>query len=302
MADTSSSATAAPQRILVALATGKQGSAVVRALAAHNSAEHTRFAVLGCTRDASSAKASALAALPGVTLLETPYDAAALFAKAQQHGQRLDGVFSVQLSADTTFEAEVALGCAMADEAAKAHVGLFVYASVQRGDVDKTDIVHFESKRAIEQYIADKHPTLPCAILRPVFFADNLGDYGYSSKLFAAALNACVKRPLQLVACRDIGIVAAKAFAAPQEWHGKTLALAGDELSVKEMAEQFKRVKGTALPSTNSFLGLALVKSVAPLRTMFNFFNDPGFSADIAKCKEVHPEMWTWREYVEHAW
>jgi hypothetical protein len=33
---------------------------------------------------------------------------------------------------------------------------------------------------------------------------------------------------------------------------------------------QFKQVKGTALPSTNSFLGLALVKSVAPLRTMFN--------------------------------
>jgi uncharacterized protein YbjT (DUF2867 family) len=42
------------------------------------------------------------------------------------------------------------------------------------------------------------------------------------------------------VACRDIGIVAAKAFAAPQEWHGKTLALAGDELSVKEMAEQVR--------------------------------------------------------------
>lgn len=161
----------------------------MRALAAYNSAEHTRFAILGCTRDASSAKAAALAALPGVTLLETPYEAAALFAKAQQHGQRIDGVFSVQLSADTTFEAEVALGCAMADEAAKAHVGLFVYASVQRGDVDKTgasvcqcavrrllidpmlDIVHFESKRAIEQYIADKHPALPCAILRPVFFA-----------------------------------------------------------------------------------------------------------------------------------
>lgn len=164
-AASSSGSAAAPQCILVTLATGKQGSAVVRALAAHNSAEHTRFAVLACTRDAASAKAAALAALPGVALLQTPYDAAAVFAAAQQHAggaARIDGVFSVQLSADTTFDAEVALGCAMADEAAKARVGLFVYASVQRGDVDKTGAL--ERASLLERRVLSRACARHCAL------------------------------------------------------------------------------------------------------------------------------------------
>lgn len=315
--------TSSARVVLVTLSTGKQGSAVVRALAALNEAHaassdtaELKYLILACTRDASSdnAKAVELGGLKGVHMLQTPYRPSEIFERADeylvQHGRtdkKISAVFSVQQGLDNKeggLQMEVEQGKKMADEAARREtaVDLFVYSSVDFGGINPTPCDHFESKRSIEEYIQSTHPQLPLTILRPVFFADNIADYGYSGKLFVAALNGCVKDKLQMITCKDIGIFASKAIEDPSAWKGRTLSLAGDYLSPKEMANQFKEVKGSNLPATSSLLGFGLVKSVPPLRVMFNFFNDPGFKADIEKCRSIHPTLQSWKDYVADKW
>ncbi|CEH12855.1 hypothetical protein CBOM_00814 [Ceraceosorus bombacis] len=247
-------------------------------------------------------------------MLETPYRPAEIFKRADEllekeasEQRKISAVFSVQQGLDNKeggLQMEMEQGKGMADEASKRaqSVDLFVYSSVDFGGINPTPCDHFESKRTIEDYIKSAHPDLPLTILRPVFFADNIADYGYSGKLFVAALNGCVKDKLQMIACKDIGIFASKAIEDPSGWKGRTLSLAGDYLSPKEMANQFKEVKGSALPATSSLLGFGLVKSVPPLRVMFNFFNDPGFKADIEECRSIHPGLQSWKDYVQDKW
>lgn len=125
------------KRIVVTLGTGKQGSAVVRALAALNTPV-VKYTILLVTRDASGEKAVELAQLPGVELLESRYEPSEIIAKAREGGD-VYGVFSVQQSMDNKeggVEREKEQGKDLSDEAAKAGVKHFVYTSVDFGGPD----------------------------------------------------------------------------------------------------------------------------------------------------------------------
>ena len=49
---------------------------------------------------------------------------------------------------------------------------------------------------------------------------------------------------LQMIASDDIGAFAALAFARPQEFIGKALEIAGDSLTMPQVADAFTRVTG----------------------------------------------------------
>ncbi|EJD35648.1 NAD(P)-binding protein [Auricularia subglabra TFB-10046 SS5] len=290
------------QRILVTGATGKQGGATVRALVRANGASATGplFEVLALTRNTESPAAQKLASLANVALVKGDLDnPAAIFKTA---GGNIHGVFSVQVAIGSGASAasEERQGKALADAAERAGVRHFVYTSVDFGELTgKTGIPHFDSKRRVEEHIRGKG-NLPFTILRPVCFMDGFFDPSFST-VFATLVKTKI-RPhvkLQLIDSPDIGEFAAIAFQRPEDWVGKTLSIAGDELTYAEIARTFQEVTGRPPKTTLGLLASGINLMVKELRTMFAFFDKHGYKADIARCREIHPGLKTFRECVE---
>jgi len=298
------------KRILVTLATGKQGSGVVRALAAANSGAGSpsstdiHWIILAVTRNANSSKAKQLGSLPGVKFIEgTLSDPEALFDESRTGGL-VYGVFSAQQGVDNPdggVKGEVMQGKALADAAVKAGVQHFVYSGTDFGGVANTNVPQFESKRVIEDYITATYPSLSLTILRPATFMENFDDDNmkpFAGKLVATLITR-VTIPMQLIACSDIGAFAALAFQDPEKYNGQIISLAGDALTGKQILDQYKEVIGKPMPQTPSFLAVLSCLAVKELRAMFAFFNKVGYAADITDVRRQYPEVMTFRKWLE---
>ena len=319
----------ASKYILVTNATGKQGGAVIDALA-----KNPAFTLLAQTRNTTSASAQKVAAKgANIKLIEgTLDDIPALFKTAQDasNGNGIWGVYSVQISVgkNVTHEGEIRQGKAMVDEAVKAGVKHFVYSSVERGGDEKswenpTPVEHFESKHQIEQHLKGNAGQMGWTILRPgksprtsfcvisvifsecwlrcdrlVAFMDNLAP-GFPTRVFLAALRDTLgpAKPLQWIAVKDIGVFASKAFLSPQEYNHRAIGLAGDELTVDQLAEVFEKETGGKLEGTWWALGATLKYMVADMGKMVDWFGAEGYGADVqARRKEYEGlmDLGTW--------
>lgn len=216
--------------ILVSGATGQQGGAVARHLLLRG------FRVRALTRRANQDSARALAA-QGAEIIEGEFEDPASLARGLDGA---DAAFSVQ-TFRAGLDAEVRGGKAFADAAKIAGVKHFVYSSV--GGADRgTGIPHFESKWQIEQHV--REIGLPATILRPVFFMENW-NFGRQAILSGQLLQPLSPHTqLQQIATDDIGRIAAIAFSAPEHWIGRAVEIAGDELSMLQVAATFSAVLG----------------------------------------------------------
>ena len=292
--------------ILVTTATGKQGSAAIRALLKLPTPPST---ILAVTRSASSAGAQKLASSsPSIKLVEGSLkNVPAVFdAAAKVSPQPIWGVYSIQLPQGMDISDEEIQGKSLIDEALSRGAKHFVYSSVDRGGNERswsnpTDIPHFRTKHNIELYLREKAKgsNMSWTILRPVAFMDNLAP-GLQSRVFLAALKSTLKpgQPLQWIACRDIGVFAAKAFEKPEEYAGKAIGLAGDELTVEQTSEAFKDATGEAVTPTWAVLGSALKLVSAELRTMINWFGSEGYGAEIEAVRKMHPGLLDLRTWI----
>ena len=108
-----------------------------------SSSSSSQFTILALTRSKSSPPAVALAAMPGVTVLEGDLDHPAEIFEAALRGGPLDGVFSVQvrIRADPklAMEMEVRQGSQLADWAATLGAHL-VFSGTDFLDMDDTGI------------------------------------------------------------------------------------------------------------------------------------------------------------------
>jgi uncharacterized protein YbjT (DUF2867 family) len=272
--------------IAVTGATGQQGGAVARKLLADG------WKVRALTRDVNKPAAQALAEA-GAELFVGDMDSRADLEAVFQGAY---GVFSVQnfWLPNVGFEGEIQQGKNVADAAKAAGVQHLVYSSVgsaHRGMGQK----HFESKWIIEQYIHTLD--IPYTILRPVFFMDN---HNWSrAYILSGTFTGMGLRPekgVQSIAVEDIGTFAALAFANPGEFLGRTIELAGDELTEAQTAEVFSKVIGRPVTLTAPAGGgwASPEESAA----MFNFFNGEGYDADIASLRKIHPGLLTLEQYL----
>ncbi|KAJ7183418.1 hypothetical protein C8R46DRAFT_1066949 [Mycena filopes] len=298
--------------ILVMLATGKQGTGVVRALAQVNEAASPApppWTILAQTRDIAAPKSVALAGLRGVQLLQGTADAPeALFAAAAP--QHVDAVYSVQLGLDNLrgLTGELAEARALADAAAAHGVGHFVYAGANFGGVadNRTGVPHFDTKRVAEEYLKSAHPSMPTTILRPVTFMDQLiqGDPASLVSRLTKIMFLCQLKPttrLQFVAASDMGAVAAIALQNPEEYAGRVIDLVGDALTPKDLEEGWREVLGVEMRPDlmgGSALSWAVKSATKDLRLMFKFFNDVGYNADIPAVRKIHPEIKDWKTFL----
>lgn len=266
--------------IAVTGATGQQGGAVARRLLAEG------WRVRALTRDVNKPAAQELKAL-GAELVAGDMDNAAELKTAFKGAY---GVFSVQNFWLPTvgYEGEIRQGKAVADAARAAGVKHLVYSSVgaaHRGMGQK----HFESKWIIEQYIQSLD--MPYTILRPVAFMENYNwSRAYILNGIFQGFGLRPEKSLQIVATDDIGVFAELAFANPEQFIGKTIELAGDELTEFQIAGVFTKVIGRPVQVAASQMPEGATPTEEQI-AMFNFFNGEGYAADIPALRKLHPGL-----------
>ncbi|KAK3348736.1 hypothetical protein B0T25DRAFT_546404 [Lasiosphaeria hispida] len=201
---------------------------------------------------------------------------------------------------------ELGQGKALIDSSIKSGVKFFVYTSVDRGGESSsnnpTDIPHFISKHTIEQHLIEStqkaENKMEWAILRPVAFMENFTD-DFLGRVFVTSWKLVIKsKPLQLIATSDIGFFGAKAFLNPEQYKGRAISLAGDELTFNQLAVVVKRQTGRELQFTFKFVCLLIMWMIKDLGLMYKWFHDVGYGADIAELKEVHPDLMDFSDWL----
>jgi uncharacterized protein YbjT (DUF2867 family) len=273
--------------IAVTGATGLQGGKVARRLLAQG------WKVRALTRDVNKPAAKELAAA-GAEIVPGNMDKRAELDGALKGAY---GVFSVQnfWLPSVGYNSEILQGKTVADAARGAGVKHLVYSSVgaaHRGMGQK----HFESKWVIEQYIHSLD--IPYTILRPVAFMENYNrarPYILSGTFQGRGLPP--GKTMQLIATDDIGVFAEMAFAQPDQFLGKTIELAGDELTEEQIAAVFTKVIGRPVKLVTG-QNSSMTMTEDEQKAMSNFYNGVGYDADIAALRKMYPGLQTLEQFL----
>ncbi len=274
--------------ILVSGATGHQGGAVLRHL------REKHFPVRALTRDANSPNVRTLMT-PGVEPVSADLDDPASLGRALED---VYGVYSVQPFTDD-METEVRQGNNLVDAANRSEVSHFVYSSVVAADAG-TGIPHFESKGKIEEHL--RNTGTPYTIFRPVSFMENW--LGSKDQLEAGTLSLPLKPEtrLQMVAVDDIGAFVAKAFEHSGQWNGKTYELAGDELSMQEIAQALGSAVGRAVNYVQMPWDEFEKIAGHEMTLMYRWFDQSGYHVNIDAVREEYPPLLTFEHWLARNW
>ncbi len=275
------------QLIVVTGAAGNQGGATARHLLSKG------WRVRALTRDVNKPAAQALAAA-GAEPFRADHDDRASLDAAFKGAY---GVFSVQnyWLPNVGAEGEVRQGKAIADTARAAGVQHFVYSSVgaaHRG----LGQAHFASKHEIEQHIQSLD--LPYTILRPVAFMEN---YNWTRPHITngtfTGFGLRLEKGLQLIAVDDIGGFATLAFENRSDYLGRTIELAGDELTEPQIAEALTKVIGRPV----KLAAPQMPEGASPSEEQIagaRFFNGEGYDADIPALRKTYPSLKTFEQWL----
>jgi uncharacterized protein YbjT (DUF2867 family) len=264
--------------ILITGATGNQGGAAARCLLAAG------WRLRALVRDPQKPAAQQLAAR-GIEVVRGDLNDRPSIDAAVAGAY---GAYSVQHFMGKGAD-EVGQGKRLADAAKAAGVAHFVYSSgaaTERG----VPFAHFRSKWEIEQHIQSLG--LACTVLRPTYFMECLTD----KKMYPAIAWGVLRdilgtgTRLQMIACDDIGVFVAKAFADPQGFIGRSIELAGDEVSYADALEAFKATMGKK-PFHFPFSMAVMRKLNKDVHGMFEWFRESRYRADIPALRAEHPGL-----------
>lgn len=208
---------------------------------------------------------------------------------------------------------EEAHGKALINAALKNGVSHFVYTSADRGpdsDNTPTPVPHFITKHNIEQHLFAKTQgtNMTWTVLRPVAFFDNLTP-DFFGKVFTTSFRMRLgekAKKLQMIATSDVGFFGAQAFLRVEsvEYRNKSMSLAGDELTFRELKAIFEKRTGETLPMTYDFLAGLIQWMSKDFGYMMKWMRTDGFGADIASVRKTRPDIKdfaTWLD-TESAW
>jgi uncharacterized protein YbjT (DUF2867 family) len=273
--------------ILVIGATGNQGGSVLEALL-----QRTKFTVRAFVRpeDTKSPRVESLRQ-KGIEIAEGDLDDSQSLEQAMTG---VYGVFSVLNFRNGGVEVEEERGKRIADIAKRAGVRHFIYSSV--GGADRNSgVPHFESKWHVEQHI--RAIGLPYSIVRPTSFMTNLMESSATMRFFALSMfrGMASDKPSQMVAVEDIGKWVAHMFLHPQQYLGKAVEIAGDQVTFGQMVKAYqavygKKPKSIKLPSKLFSRGDA--------GKMIIWLDKYGYRADIAAVRKEVPDILTFEQFL----
>jgi len=278
--------------IAVTGASGQQGGAVARHLLAQG------WKVRALTRDPDKPAAQALAAA-GAELVQADNDDRASLERAMQGAYGAFGVQNFWLPG-VGKEGEIRQGKNAADAAKAAGIQHFVYSSVGSAHRGMGQ-AHFESKWEIEQYI--QALGLAYTILRPVLFMDNYNwqRAAITNGIFTS-MGLRPDKGIQMISADDIGAFAALIYSDPQHFLGKTIELAGEELTEPQIAATMTKVIGRLV----NVIQPRMPEGFEPTpeqAAMVRFFSGQGYAADIPALRRIYPELRTLEQWLrENGW
>jgi uncharacterized protein YbjT (DUF2867 family) len=256
--------------VLVTGATGQQGGAVARELIAHG------YAVRAMTRNPKGDKAQTLAKL-GATVVQGDLEDTDSLKRALQGAW---GAFALQNTWEAGVEKEEQQGKRFAELARQAGIQHLVYSSVGSAHRN-TGIPHFDNKWRVEETIRKLgFPTH--TILRPVFFMENWISPWFKPGIDSGQLAVGIKPDtvLQMIAVADIGRYGRYAFDYAQQLNGKALDIAGDALTMPQVAKLISEAAGR--PITFVSVPIEEVRKFSgDFATMLEWFDRVGYDADI---------------------
>jgi uncharacterized protein YbjT (DUF2867 family) len=277
--------------ILVTGATGTQGGAVVRALLEKG------FPVRAMTRSPDSERAKAISE-PGVEVVQGDFD------DIESLDRALDGVygaFSVQQWRNIGTDAEIRQGSDFADAAKRAGVTHFVYTS-NGASIEIIGIPHFDSKYTIEQHI--RSIGIPYTIIGPRAFMSNV-ERDYADSIESGVIEGIMTPDsmIQYIAPRDIGRFAALAFEDPEEWIGKRIEIAGDEISYLDLAALLSGITGKNISYTQTPREVVVERTPPESMRGLEWRMTSTYRVDIEALRDQHPWMMTLEQYLrEQEW
>lgn len=271
--------------VLVFGATGKQGGAVAAALRADG------WSVRAFVRSTTSEKAKRLASA-GVDVFAGEFSDIASIQKAMAG---VDGVFSMQPNSGSagsgiTDAEEVRFGKSVADIAAQSGVRHLVYSSASIISRGKTGLANLDTKIEIEDHI--RSLDLTSTILRPGTFMDLFTFPGMGLEQGQFSFFVHPEQDFQAIAVDDIGKIAAKVFSNSELYAGRTIEIAGDELTGLELAEALSAAANR--PIVYHRFSDALLASNNFLARNAKLFEEGRASrtADITALKREFGELW----------
>jgi len=158
-------------------------------------------------------------------------------------------------------------------------------------------VAHFVDKQKVENRILQLG--IPATILRPVAYMDALAN-PRALRLVLGLLKTFMPpdKKFQMIALEDIGAFAAQVFSKPEYYIGKSLELAGDEMTVPEFEDTIKYVTGREVKyfTIPKFIIHVLPKIA---REMIQFYAKDGWKANIGALRKLHPELLTFKAWLE---
>jgi len=305
---------AIPRLITVVGATGAQGGGLVRAILDDPDGG---FRVRAITRDPTSDKAKALAAL-GADVVQADLDDARSLKKA------FDGAWGAYCVTNYwehySPEKEITQAQHLAEAAFHADVEHVIWSTLEDTrlavplDDDRMPtlmgqykVPHFDAKGYANSEFTERD--VPTTFLLTSFYWDNLIHFGMSPQRGADGRLALVlpmaDKALPGIAVADIGKCAYGIFRAGADTIGKTIGVAGEHLTGDEMAGALSDTLGEPVvyvamdPADYRALGFP---GADDLGNMFQYkaeFNDAFRGArDVATARRLNPELLTFRDWL----
>jgi uncharacterized protein YbjT (DUF2867 family) len=210
----------------------------------------------------------------------------------------VDTVFAMGTPFEAGEAAEVAQGIAIVDAAVGADIDHFVYTSVASADKN-TGIPHFDSKFEVERHLAstelDWSVVAPVYFMENLFFGENLGALQNGS--YPAPLPSDL--PLQQVAVADIGAFGALVVDRKDDFVGRRVEIASDELTSAESAVVLSQLLGR--PVEHFEVPMEQIRAFSEdFALMYEWFIDTGYSVDIGGLRADYPEV-GWHRFTDWA-
>ena len=162
-----------------------------------------------------------------------------------------------------------------------------------------TGIPHFDSKYEVETEIL--RLGMPFTIIAPVFFMENFLADSFTRGIAEGSLPMPLPatRRLQQIAVADIGRFAALVIDRREEFLGRRIEIASDELTGLTAAAVLGKSSGHGVQYAT--LPLDSVRQWnADLAPMFAWFDHVGYDADVVGLRTRYPEV-GWHRFSEWA-